>query len=268
MISIFDFKEYPQFLRKYLAEQPKQGHGSLSKWASELRVSTTLMSQIVSGKKPMSLEVAIGLAIVIGLAEKETDYLVLLVEWEHAGTRTLKDYIYKRIETAQAASRMLKNRIEQVEELSDEAKARYYSSWIYAAIRNFIATEPEISHDALADRLGITRPRATEALEFLQEQALIERTKNGWKIGARSLYLTSDSPLVIKHHNNWRIKGMQKMDNRDESEMFFTSPMSLSENAATQLRKKLVDVIQEVRKIAGDSDAETVRCLNIDWFKY
>jgi hypothetical protein len=30
----------------------------------------------------------------------------------------------------------------------------------------------------------------------------------------------------------------------------------------------LVDVIQELRKKAGPTESQTVRCLNIDWFEY
>lgn len=268
MISIFDFREYSPFLRAYLKNQPKNGHGVLSRWADELRISTTLISLIVSGKKPLSLDLAVGLAAILGLAEKETDYFMLLSDWERAGSKLLRDILSKKIEVAQSASRLLKNRIEKANQLEGEALAKYYSSWIYAGIRNLISTDPKMSVETLASRLAIPRARASDALEFLLQQNLVAREGGGIQLGSRVIYLSSDSALVNKHHHNWRIKGMQKMDSRDEREMFFTLPMSLSNEAATQLRKNLVDMIQELRKIALDSESETVRCLNIDWFEF
>jgi uncharacterized protein (TIGR02147 family) len=268
MTSVFDFTDYRIFLRTHLAQLPKKGHGVLSQWAKTLNVSTTLISQILSGGKSLNLEVAMGLAQLLELSPKEVDHFLLLVEFERAGTKTLQIYFKKKIEESQAASRQLKNRIEDVEDLSPEVKAHYYASWVYSAIRNLVAAEPHASLDELAKRLKISRLSALEATEFLQKNGLLVTEKNGWSIGPRSIYLTSDSPLVNKHHQNWRIKSLQTMDAKHEEDLFFTSPMSLSKSVAAQLRKDLVDLIQEARKKAGPSEPETVRCLNIDWFEY
>jgi hypothetical protein len=75
-------------------------------------------------------------------------------------------------------------------------------------------------------------------------------------------------PLVIKHHQNWRIRGLQKMELRDENHLFYTGPMSLSEDGAANVRQKILDVIQQVNQLVVDSPSQVARCLNIDWFQY
>jgi uncharacterized protein (TIGR02147 family) len=267
-MSIFNYVDHRKYLRDHLASSPKKGHGLLSQWSHRLKVSTTLMSQIVSGKKSLNLEIAIGLAQIISLTTKETDYLLLLVEFDRAGNPDLRKHFKDKIEEAQAAARMLKNRIEDVETLTDEIKAHYYATWIYSAVRNLVSIDAQMSIGEIATRLKVSREAVVEATDFLQRHGLIENDKSGWRIGTRSIYLTSDSPLVNKHHQNWRLKSLQTMDNKNQEDLFFTSPMSLSKSVAREIRKKIVDLIQEVRKDSAPSDSETVRCLNIDWFEF
>jgi hypothetical protein len=50
--------------------------------------------------------------------------------------------------------------------------------------------------------------------------------------------------------------------------LHFTSPMSLSEEAAADIRRILLSAIERAQKAARPSAPETVRCLNIDWFDF
>ena len=58
------------------------------------------------------------------------------------------------------------------------------------------------------------------------------------------------------------------MDQMNEDHLFYTSPMSLSVEAAQHIRRMLPTLLEEVSRIVGPSASETVYCLNIDWFEY
>mgnify|MGYP003396198606 CR=1 FL=1 len=73
--------------------------------------------------------------------------------------------------------------------------------------------------------------------------------------------------LVVKHHTNWRMRAIQKMDTREASELFFTSPMSMSKADVARVREIFAKSIQETIDICRDSPAEELVCLNIDLFK-
>ncbi len=120
----------------------------------------------------------------------------------------------------------------------------------------------------LSLRLNLPRPVVVQLVEFLMKFGLILETPEGLEYGPQSTYISSNSPLVQKHHQNWRLKGIQRMDVKNEENLFYTSPMSLSLELANKVRKRLVDVIQEVQKEVGPSPSEVVRCLSIDWFDY
>lgn len=57
------------------------------------------------------------------------------------------------------------------------------------------------------------------------------------------------------------------MEKITDEDLYYTGPMALSNEAATEIRKKLVDLVEKATRIAAPSDSEILRCLNIDWFK-
>ena len=267
-MNIFDFERYQDFLEAYQRSHAKRGHGLLSRWAKQLSVSTTLLSQIFRGHKLMSLEIAEALARSFELSPSETDYLLLLTELERAGTRSLKAHFKMKCKEAQNAARFMKNRVHEITELSGEAKAQYYSSWIYAGVRNLLACPDTKSIEALATRLHLPRVAILEVFEFLIRNALLVESAEGWVIGPASTYIPSDSPLVANHHQNWRLKAISQLSARTPEDLYYTSPMSLSESVAKKIRTDLVAMIESIHKKTDPSDSEVVRCLNIDWFEY
>lgn len=86
--------------------------------------------------------------------------------------------------------------------------------------------------------------------------------------GPKSIYFPAESPFVIRHHHNWRHRAFTAMDRMDPEHLFFTCPMSLSEEAVKSIRALLPSVIQRVMRIAGPSASEKAYCLNLDWFEY
>lgn len=267
-MSIYNFTDYRAFLKAFLHSLPKRGHGTLSAWSQKFRVSTTLLSQILSGKGTLSLELAESIATEIQLTETETDYFFLLIQFDKAGTASLKKHFKSKIAKAQSAARSLSSKRESAAELPGEIKTLYYSSWMYAAVRNLAVCEGITDIGQIAQRLNLSRSVVSEVMRTLLENSLLVQEKNHWSPGVARTYLPPESPLVPKHHQNWRLRAMQKMELRTAEDLFYTSPMSLSEEVALGLRKHLVDAIEALQKQAAPSASETVRCLNIDWFEY
>lgn len=58
------------------------------------------------------------------------------------------------------------------------------------------------------------------------------------------------------------------MEERREQDLFYTCPMSLSTEAAEQVRNMLPTFIETVLEVVRPSPSERVACLNIDWFGF
>lgn len=267
-MKVFEFKDYKVFLNHWLKEHPKGGRGQLKKMADYLRVSTTLLSQVLKGDKQFSLETAADIAEYIGLNEKETEYFLLLVEHQRAGGFKLKKILEKKLEREQQAGALLQNRLRKDRQLSDEEKMQFYSSWMYSGIR-LLSALPEMT-DALviSQRLNIPLSTVNSVVNFLIEKNLCTLKDNKLTYGTYSTHVGKDSPFVVKHHQNWRVKGFHSMELRRDEDLFFTQPMALSFEAAEKVRLMLPGIIEQIHAIAGPSESETVRCFNVDWFEY
>lgn len=267
-MSIFKYQNFRKYLHSIQDNLPRKGRGMITLWAKVIQITPTMMSQILIGNKSMSLEMVDRLSAHLQLSEKEKDYFILLVEFDRAGTHSLKDYFLNKITQMQDESRYLKNQIQDVTELSVEVKSVYYSQWIYAGIRNLVACKKVATIESVTEELNLPRETVANVIDFLVKHQLIIPSKQGWSPGPPSTFVPADSPLVYKHHQNWRLKGIQQMDLRSKEDLFYTSPMSLSADLAKDLRSRIVKVIQEFQKEIGPSESEVVRCLNIDWFEY
>jgi hypothetical protein len=67
---------------------------------------------------------------------------------------------------------------------------------------------------------------------------------------------------------NWRVKGMEKMENVSHDELFLSLPASLSQKAMKDIRGELVKAIERITEIIDSSTEDQLACLNIDFFKF
>ena len=87
-------------------------------------------------------------------------------------------------------------------------------------------------------------------------------------MGPSSTHLEASSPLVSRHHVNWRIKGIEKTTALSSEELFVTLPCSISEKGIEQIRKEIVSVIDRIVRIIDEAPAEQLACLNVDLFRF
>lgn len=266
IVSVFDFDDYREFLTSWIDAQSVRG--LRAQLAQAMGVSSTLVSLILKGDKHLSMEQAAEAVDYLGLQEREADYFFTLVEFGKAGSHKLRMKLKNKLRQQKNESKQLGKRLKKDLELTEEKKAIYYSSWIYTGIRNLAALEQFHDVMSLAQRLNLPPSSVHQALEFLVEAGLCKVEKGKITYGPAYTHINHDSPFVNKHHQNWRFRGIQQMDSRSESDLYYTCPMSLSAEAAEEVRNLLLKTIQEALKVVGPSQSEEVRCLNIDWFSY
>lgn len=269
MSPIYEFSDYRAFLKAWIESQARNGRGMKLQLAKAAGVSSSLISLILSGQKHLSLEQASQICDHLGLNDRESDYFLLLVELGKAGTQSLKTRLKRRLHDQQQQAKKIANRVKKDVELTPEIRAIYYSSWIFTGIRNLTAVNGYQDIQSIAQKLNLPIALVSRIIEFLLEYGLCKRTPNGeLTFGPAHTHLESDSPLVVRHHQNWRVRAFTYMDVTNESNLFYTCPMSLSAEAAEQIRRLLPSFIEQVLKIAGPSPSEKVYCWNMDWFEY
>ena len=267
-MDAFSHDDYKSLTRAWVKEQPSAGRGQFQKIARHLRVGSTLVSQIFRGDRHLTPDQALSLAAYFRFSKLERDYYVLLVQKDRAGTADFQEYADGKLRELRRKSSDLKSRLDVDRELTDAQKARFYSSWRYAGVRNFLALPGERTARAIASRLGIELDAAEEALEFLLESGLCVPSSEGPTPGPKLTHLEAASPLVISRQMQWRAKGFAAMERQNKQNLFYTCPMSLSAEGRDKVRALLVAMIQEALAIVRDAPSEELACLNVDWFDF
>lgn len=269
MDPIFHHKDFRTYLNHWIINQPQKGHGTKIKLAKHVKISTTLVSLVLTGQKTFTMDQAIMVCNFIGLSEIETDFFMLLIEWDRASTPLLRDRIQKKMNLVIESSKVLAKRLKVSRHLTETQKSIFYSSWLFSGIRNLVAL-PDISsvHD-LSNRLNLPLSVVREHVDFLLANKLLKLDSMGkLEVGPAHTHLGSDSPFINKHHQNWRLRAISKMDVRSNSDLFYTCPMSLSIEDAEKIRQMLPKFVEDVLKIVRPSPSESTHCLNFDWFSY
>jgi uncharacterized protein (TIGR02147 family) len=268
MISIFDFEDYKAFVNARIQDMPKKGYGQYQRLAEHLRINSVTISQIFKGARELGIDQALEVSEFLGLSETERDLFLLLVDHARAGSQKWKSFIEKKIRLKKIEARNLKSRVQPEKDIKEEARSTFYSNWYYSGIRLSTSIESLATLEAIAQHVQLPRALVAEVLKFLIQQRLVVEKDGRYVIGPKSTHVESTSPLVNRHHANWRIKGLQKMGNMDSEELFFTAPLSLSQDALEEIRKDLTNFIGVTTKKVKESESEVLACLNIDWFKF
>ncbi len=267
-MQIYQQSDYRKFVKEVLAAKPAKGRGELQKLSRHAGIHSSVLSQVFRGQRDLTSEQAVAVAQYLELSEPESQYFLLLTQIARAGTEPLRKLYRKQLEALRLAQTKVSHRARESRALTSAEKAEFYSNWFYSAIRVLSAIPRYRAKEALRKKLGLSPEKFRVALNFLLEHHLCEEKDGQLFPGTQWTHLEGDSPLVARHHANWRVKAMEKHPAIDlGQELAFTSPMALSKEDAQKIRAKLVDTINEVCKIASPSESECVYYLNVDWLE-
>lgn len=266
MESIFNYENYRKYLRDWIQKQPKRGRGILTAWSQLLRIETSVMSQILSGKRELTPDQTFELQTFMGLGELESDYLNILVQIERASTQKLKLHLKKKKEKLRQESLQLSKRLKKELVLSEEQKSIFYSSWLYSAVRLATSLKDPQSIDSLCKRFQMEREKLLEILNFLMAAGLVIEEMGQYKMGPQRTHLEKSSPFITKHHANWRLKALQRSENLSDEEIMFTGPLSISKKDFNLIREEIVQLISKVSTTVKDTEAEDLAVFEVDLF--
>lgn len=185
-VNVFDYESYRAFLRDYLSEAQRRNKAfSLRAYAQKLHIPASFLSEILSGKKNISVERAYQLCSELGLSADERDYFLKLVECELAKDPAVRS----------RALQELRNHARPLERHEmDLLQFKMISTWFYIPVLE-MATQAHydgrVEHVAMD--LGISPAQLTEALQILIDLKLIEATETGFTKTSTHLMIASEN---------------------------------------------------------------------------
>lgn len=262
--NIYEYQDYKTYLLKFAQSQPR---GFRKDLAHALNCQTAYVSHVFNGEAHFSLEQAEALARFINLTPEETSYLMRLIEFTRAGTPQLKKFISRELAQLREKHLLIKDRVAVKDSLSREDQAIYYSAWYYAAIHVALTIPALTTREALCHYFRLSSKTVTEVLEFLVSVGLATQSGVRYQIGTKQIHLEKDSPLISKHHTNWRMQAVRALEQMKFDELHFSSVFTLTDQDAQNIREILVKAIESAVGIVKVAKEEKLFAMALDLFE-
>ena len=267
-ISVFDFKNSRDFLKKLIKSQPKNGHGTRSKWAEAMGCQPAYVSHILNGLYEISSEQAEKLSTHLALNKEEKEFFIMLVQKDRAGTNSLKIFFEKLILEKIEQRESIRNRMKIKSNLSIEDQAIYYSKWLYSAV-HIILTIPEYqsSPDSIAKYFNQDLFTIRQILDFLETRSLITLKNGKYFVENNFLFINKDSPLFSHQQNFWRQKAIESIYKNKKQDIHFASLFTISESDIKKIKDILLKSIEETTEVIKPSKEEKLYAICMDMFE-
>ncbi|MCM2277406.1 MAG: DUF4423 domain-containing protein [Oligoflexia bacterium] len=263
---VFEFNDYKAYIEAWILSSPGGGRGVRTRIAEKVSCHLTYVSQVLSGPGHFSLEQGYALNALFEHGEDEGEFFMLLLELARAGTPELRSYFERKLQKSLDRRLVLKNRLQDKKTLSVTDQAIYYSDWIHCAVHMCVLVSSLRSARAIAGYLGTSLAKTAGAIHFLESVGLIRKTEGGYQATETRIHLESDSPLIAKHHSNWRLQAIRSLDRVSASELHYSSVAGISREDLPKVREILVNAIEQARAVIRSSKDEEVYCYALDLF--
>lgn len=263
-MDVFEFTDYRDYLRaKLSATGPRSG---LRKQLSqEVGVHSSFVSQVLSGKAEFSLEQADGINHFLQHTEDESEFFLNLVLLNRAGTQRLRQRFRESMCRMLQARSNLQKRLHPKSQISAADRERFYSSTIYPLV-HVLSTIPKCqSAEKIAQLLRAEPQKIREALAFLHQLGLVEMKGDRVTAGKNHVHLGNESPLVSRHHTNWRVFTLPHLGHPEN--LHYSGCFSLSHADATAIKEDLVKLLKRVVERVSHSREETLYTFCLDFFE-
>lgn len=266
--EVFDYLSYKAYLKDFIAEKPGKGHGFKTIIAQALQCKGAFVSQVLNKDANFSLEQGEALNRLLQHPPESADFFLLLVQYERAGTLHLRERLRRQIDKYIQKRQILKERVDIKETLPIEAQATYYSHWAYGVIHMLLTVEAFKTRDAIVGYTRLPIEKVSDVLDFFVRTGLAIYKNGKYELGTSRLFLGNDSPLIAKHHTNWRLQAIQSLDRDLKNDLHYSSVVSIASSEVAKVKEALIKGMQSAREIVKNSPPEEeIFCICVDFFK-
>lgn len=265
-MNLFELENYKTIIQSIMEEKRKTQKGVSRKLAEYLNVHPSMISQVLMGNKDFSEEQMMLVTEFLGLPQLESQYLLILLQQERAGSTKLKKYYGGMKAEVRKKALSIHERVIKNKTLSDKEKAIFYSNWLYPAVHLLSTLDKKPRFEEICERLDISAARAREILDFLIDHHMVVERDGVFSSGPVVTHLEKSSPFLPKHHTNWRLKAIQYSDKISDQELMYTASMSINKKDFAKVREEFLQSIQKMVKVVSHSPAEDIAQINLDFF--
>ncbi len=264
-VNIFQYSDYKLFIIDF--GKKNEGRGFFLRLSKKLGVHPTLLSHIFKGEKNLSLDQAYKLSGIIELNFHETEFFLLLINYERAFDRELKNFYSEKIQGTQKSYQYMDYQLQEKDTMSYEEKALLYSDWVYLAIYHLLNLPEVYSIEKISSYFEIPFQEVKERIGDLERMGLVQQEEDGYKMLKKYSHIKADDKLIWNFHKSWRLKFFEKRSSLKDHELVFTGVFSSSKENILKVKREIQQLIESsMEKLKTEAPAEELMCLSLDWF--
>lgn len=229
---------------------------SLRAFARALSMSHTVLSLVLSGKRPLSRKATPRVAALLDLTPDERIAFVLHRDFQHGSNQE------RAAATERNSTPFYQISLDTFALLSD---------WYHYALLSLVdLADFKADSKWIAKRLGITALQAKLAFERLQRMALIAKSGRHWKQTTDSLKVDNaeSTAATRKFHRQLLEKALYSLENDPAPERNFTCvTFAMDPKLATYAKERMVAFQRELmRELEGKASPKSVYTLTLQLF--
>jgi uncharacterized protein (TIGR02147 family) len=265
-MSPFDHSTYRAYLNAVCDQAGARGLRTQLSAAAGCQPS--YLSQALRGRVHLTEDHLAGIASFLRLRADETEFLLLLLREERAGTPALRRVLADQKARLQAKRKVLKHRVGDAgpAPLSEADTGAYFTSWVPTAV-HLLTSDPAFgTAEAIAERLELPLPRVTETIRFLERVGLVVQGKQGWRYAQGSFHLPRNSPWRPALHASRRELAARSVSSGAKDAVHFTSLFTISRADLRKLEQMAADFVQKAQEKIHASGTEELAGICLDVF--
>lgn len=262
---VFEHQNYRTFLKSALAHRAKASEGySLRGFAEKIQVSNSFLSEVLSSKKKLSVELAFKIAVKLDLTQAETQYFCLMVQLEQEKDPVFREEILSRLSAL--------NPRQETRDLSIDV-FKVISDWYHLAILELSYLPAfKIEPAYLAKKLKIPKVDAELAIERLMRLELLKKDARGIYRKADD-YLLAESSVPQKAFKNYHRQLLEKLvqaldEQAPDQRISASDVLAFDSKYLSQVNRLSQEFSRAVMKLSDKSKVKnSVYALSVHFFE-
>jgi uncharacterized protein (TIGR02147 family) len=264
--KIYQYSNYQEYLIYRLGDAGSRS-GKRSALAKEISCQNSFISQVLVKKQNLSLEQAFKVSEFLSHSSEESDFFILMVEKERAGTPELKNYFKKKLALIVQQRTEIESRLQKTRKIPAEHQAKYYGQWYYIAIHLAVSIPSLQTKNELQAYFNLPSKLLEEVLGFLLELGLIIFQDDRYQMSPTHIHIGRSSSELSQHHTNWRLEALKSLSHYKEDDVHYSVVYSLSNKDAKRINEEILLQVEKIQSIVAPSKEESLFCYNLDFFE-
>lgn len=248
---IFGHADYRSYLKNLLVDRIQRNPSySLRAFATNIGVSSSMLSEVLKGEKRLSPDKAGVIANKLDLSSDEERYFLGLVQIESARDVKQREKILARLQELAPNREIRDLSIDQFHTIAD---------WICVSGMALLAGHPKgLTATEIASRLGVNKFEASEAMDRWVRLDLLERTEGELytRVSHEHLMMKSAAPdgALRKFHKSMLERAIQSLETQSSSEKFIGSEtLAFDPERLAEVSEIIEDAVAKILKVAKNS---------------